>query len=332
MSDKRDTSDLEAILARRALLVSTALAALSCSSPEGPTTETPTSSTATATVTSTTVATGSASKPPPAIASWDEALKAAPPRGIPASMTKLEKQQFEWLENQLTSEYDAVKAVYTGAPGCDAADPDCRAAWREVGAKAKAMYDATRGSGVGGCGSANGETASLMGRRNQHRQYLLKLIGDAEQHLTDTAASFSPQGEQEWRKLLANAKQVPPMPCLSPCPMPDVRIIWNSIPFAEGSSALAAQDPAKATLKQLATDFKTNQKPARLIVRGHADPSEPKPQELALARAKAVAAELVAAGMDKASIEIFSYGSDLPISRTSGDNRRVDFEAVAKTP
>lgn len=248
-------------------------------------------------------------------------------------MTKLEKQQFEWLETQLTSEYEAVRAVYTGAPSCDAADPSCRATWREIGNKAKAMYDATRGPMVGGCGSANGETASLLGRRNHHRQYLLRLIGEAEQHLTDTAAAFSAQGEQEWRKLMANAKQVPPMPCLSPCPMPEVRAILHSIPFAEGTSAFASQDRAKATLKTLATDFKSNSKPARIVVRGHADASEPKPAELALARAKAVAAELVAAGVDKASVETFSYGSELPIARgSSGDNRRVDFEVVAKAP
>jgi outer membrane protein OmpA-like peptidoglycan-associated protein len=334
VTHKRDTSDLEAILARRALLVSTALAALSCGSPEGPTSEAPTSATATAMSSHSAVAaTSSSAKPPAALASWDEVVKAAPPRGIPASMTGLEKQQFEWLEQQLTAEYDAIRAVYTGAPDCDAADASCRASWREVGNKAKAMYDATRGRGFGGCGSANGETASLLGRRNQHRHYLEKVIADAEQHLTDTAASFSAQGEQEWRKLMANAKQVPPMPCLSPCPMPDVRAIMNSIPFAAGSGTLGPQDPAKATLKSLATDFKTNRKPARLVVRGHADATEPKPAELALARAKAVAAELIAAGVDKATIETFSYSSDLPLERGSSDaNRRVDFEVVPKTP
>ncbi len=338
MTDKRDTSDLEAILARRALLISTALAALSCSSPESPTTEAPTSATMTATVgttsSGTTAATASAgAKPPAALASWDDVLKAAPPRGVPTSMSKLEKQQFEWLEQQLTTEYEAIRAVYTGAPNCDAADPTCRASWRDVGNKAKAMYDATRGRGFGGCGGANGETASLLGRRNQHRHYLEKVIADAERHLTDTAAAFSAQGEQEWRKLMANAKQVPPMPCLSPCPMPDVRAIMNSIPFAESSAALAPQDPAKATLKSLATDFKSNRKPARLVVRGHANANEPKPAELALARAKAVAAELIAAGVDKASIEAFSYGTDLPLERGNGEaNRRVDFEVVPTTP
>ncbi|MBL8742612.1 MAG: hypothetical protein JNK04_16005, partial [Myxococcales bacterium] len=232
MSDKRDTSDLEAILARRALLVSTALAALSCSSAEGPATETPTSSTQVVTTSpsASAVASESAKLPAP-LPSWEEVLKAAPPRGIPASMTKLEKQQFEWLEEQLAREYEAVRAVYVGAPNCDAAAPECRASWRDVGAKAKAMYDATRGPMMGGCGGANGETASLLGRRNHHRQYLLKVIATAEQYLADTAAAYSAQGEQEWRKLMANAKQPPPMPCLSPCPMPDVRSIMNSIPF-----------------------------------------------------------------------------------------------------
>ncbi|NUP09489.1 MAG: OmpA family protein [Polyangiaceae bacterium] len=336
MSDARD-SDLDAILARRAMLISTALAALSCGSggegspsvhPTGSTTDRPA-------VTATASASQSARVPPAALRSWDEVLRDAPPRGIPASVKGAEAQQLEWLERGLSSEYDTVKGVWTGAPDCDAASPDCRSKWREVGKLAKAMYDQTRGPIVAGCGGAGGETATVIGRRAAHRRYVQKLITEAEEHLTAVAASFSPQGEQEWRKILANAKQPPPMPCLSPCAMPDVSTIVQSIAFAKDARDVRSDDAAvTAAIQAIVATFKANRAPSKIVVRGHADAGEKDPAELATARAKSVVALLLKAGLPKDSVTSVGLGADLPVERSdekgnAAANQRVDFEAVA---
>jgi outer membrane protein OmpA-like peptidoglycan-associated protein len=337
VTDDRDPIDRNAILARRALLVSTALAALSCSSPDGPTTLTPTSSTAQ--VSGSAVASATATSQPGApMPTWEEVSKNAPPRGIPKAAGALERQQLEWFERSLDEDYASVKAVWQGIPDCDAADPDCRGKWRELGQRAKAMYDATRGPMIGGCGGANGETASLNARKTAHHKFLTSLIVDAERHASDRAKSFSPQGEQEWLKLMANAKQPPPMPCLSPCPMPEVASIRNSVAFAKDKGTPSATDAElKQILDGIVAAHKANRKPSKIVVRGHADPREANPAELALARAKAIADLLVKGGVPKTSIDTAAFGAEYPIENGAtpegaASNQRVDFEAVPEKP
>lgn len=339
MTQHDDAGDREAILARRAALLSTALAAFACSSPRDPTTEP--SGTGVATSTATVVATTETSaKPkgqlPPPLRAWSDVLAKAPPRGIPPNASAAERRMLEYQEQALTGDYDVIKAVWEKIPACDAADPGCRPTWREEGERAKAMFDGLRmgPGGFGGCGGAQGETATLTQRAAAHRRYLETLMQEVEAHLTATAEAYSAQGNQEWQKILSNAKKPPPMPCLSPCAMPEVQQLLQSVSFAKGDATLKPTEAAtKSMLEAVVGGYKGNRGKSKIVVRGHASPDEPKPAELAQARAKAVADWLIGAGIPKDRIEVKSYGADAPVERNDDEaraslNRRVDFEAV----
>lgn len=324
-----DNDDADAIRARRAILISTTLAALSCGGPgdgavPSTTTSEPVTSTSVSARPSATAFVGAPLRP------WATVLEQAPPRGVPAAAKGADRAQLEALEAAIDRRYATMRAAWEAVPACDAADSACRSTWREVAEKAKAVFAEARGRGFGGCGDAHGETGSLVGRRAAHELYLQKLTTELEAHLTTTADGFSAQGGQEWQRLLANAKKPPPMPCLSPCPMPQVATLLQTIGFDEGASTVRDDD---ATLKSIVTIYKGNPKPSKIIVRGHADAKEAKPTELAAARAAAVAAWLIKAGVPKDRVETQSFDASLPVRRSDTKeeaalNRRVDFEAV----
>ena len=97
--------------------------------------------------------------------------------------------------------------------------------------------------------------------------------------------------------------------------------------------AVAHAPVEQELLEAVVGGYKGNRGKSKIIVRGHASADEPKPAELAQARAKAVAEWLIGAGIPKDRIEIRSYGADAPIERNDDEtkasmNRRVDFEAV----
>lgn len=328
-----DAPDRAAILARRAVLLGTALAAVHCGGPSGSTSPPDASTTATEpTSTSTSTATTtSTNRPAPKAVPWADVMRDAPPRGIPSSLSEAERQQLKYLEDSLDARYEAIRAVWEKHPDCDAANPDCKPAWRELGAAAKAMFDATRGPMVFPCGPPPGVTASVSARKAAHAKFIGKLVERVEAHFDGVAASYSPQGEQEWRRIAANAKKPPPMPCLSPCPMPDVTMNTRSIPFDKDARDLT--ESMKDTIDATVTEMKGNRKPAKIVVRGHADAGESNPAELSLARAKAIAAKLVAGGIAKDRVEVKGLGADVPIEQNKTDagaasNRRVDFEVV----
>ncbi len=330
-----DPVDRDAILARRALFLTTALAAVHCAAPHDGGVAPSASATATGSPTATaTPSATSARDAPPKLPPFAEVVSGAPPLGVPAGIKEAEKQRLVYLEADVKRDLEALRLVWERAPSCDAAAPDCRPEWRELGAFAKALYEQTRAPFFGGCGATAGETASLTARRAAHNRYVTELIARVEQHLTAVAASFSPQGEQEWLRLMANAKKPPPMPCLSPCAMPDVSAVLAHVPFARDQSALRKDDPTmKAALEQALGVHKAQRKPAKLIVRGHADAGEKDAVELAKARAKGVAEHLISQGLAKDRVEWVGLGVDYPIERTDrGDdrpeNRRVDFDVA----
>lgn len=331
-----DPSDRDAILARRALLLSSALAALSCGSPSdgGPQPEQPKSASSIAPTASASAA-ASPELPAP-LRAWTDVMAKAPPLGIPASVEGGERNQLDWMEKRAKEQYDAIRALWEAIPRCDATSPDCRPTWRAAGERLKAILDVTRSRGFGGCGGANGETATVVRRRSAHDLYQQALIAELEAHVTKTAAAFGPLAEQEWLKLEAKAKKPPPMPCLSPCPMPEVQAQLGQIAFAKNTSKVGADDAQmKTSLDQVVQVFKANRAKSKLVVRGHASQTEDKPGELAAARAKAVADWLVKAGVPRDSVETKSFGAELPIERTDDPgldamNQRVDFEAVPR--
>jgi outer membrane protein OmpA-like peptidoglycan-associated protein len=128
---------------------------------------------------------------------------------------------------------------------------------------------------------------------------------------------MSPQGEQVWRGIAANTKVPPPMPCLK-CAPPKRQIDDTDFLFEEGSSKLDAK-----ALEEIAALAKQSTERVIEIV-AHADASEPKPAELAKARADAVAAALKAKGVAVAQLRIVVLGASLPLSNDKAQNRRVE--------
>lgn len=254
----------------------------------------------------------------------------APPFGVPSQLTGLELANLKRSEESLQLRYKEVQAVWVAVPSCDPQDPACRPAWRAIGEGMKKLFDQTRHGigGFGGCGEPSGNSASVVARRNAHDRYTKALVDELETQLSAMAATMSPQGEQEWLRLLANAKVVPPMPCLSPCAMPEVSELYQSVSFARDAATLG---DAKA-VEGVATIFKGNRKASTIEVRGHAGKDEKDPASLAKARAQAVADALIKAGVPKASVRVTSFGADYPVARedeNGGDsNHRVDFLAV----
>ncbi|HHH10562.1 MAG TPA: hypothetical protein ENK23_00590 [Sorangium sp.] len=125
------------------------------------------------------------------------------------------------------------------------------------------------------------------------------------------------------------------MVCLSRCPQPDAHDILAVVLFAKGSAALRLDDPAVKRAIGLTLHTQSAQSThAKLIIRGHADPAEAEPTKLAAARAQAVANWLIKEGLSAADISRETIGTKLLIERSGsphdGDNRRVDFQVVAK--
>src|SRR5262245_45459902 len=123
-----DGPDRDAILLRRALLVSSALAALQCSASNDGTGGLPTQTSATSVASQAASASGAPDMPAP-LPAWKDVLAAAPPRGVPPAVGEAERGYFESQEQVLTDRYAAVQAVWEALPACDAADPSCRPMW-----------------------------------------------------------------------------------------------------------------------------------------------------------------------------------------------------------
>lgn len=260
----------------------------------------------------------------------------APPRGSPPGLSQEEQAQFHSLEQSLDGTYSAIRTAWEGAPGCDATDPACRPRWRELGSQLKTIFDRTRRPSIGGCGGARGLTASVQQRSAAHNRFARELTTQLQEHLTAVAESSGPLAGQEWQKILANAVQTPPMPCLSPCPLPEISDLMQRVAFEQNDANLSADhELVKPYLEGLVASYQRNTKPSTIVVRGHADANEKAPEELARTRAKAVVAWLIKQGIPKSDIREVSMGSRLPVERSDNPslaaaNRRVDFEAVPR--
>jgi outer membrane protein OmpA-like peptidoglycan-associated protein len=248
---------------------------------------------------------------------------------VPPSITGAEKTFLEQQETSLNARYALVREVWEATPGCDPGEAACRPDWRALGAKFKAMYQSERGGRGPRCGGPRYGSGSVAAREREHSRYLSKLVDEVDAHLLATADAYSPKSAQEWLRLAANAKEQPPMPCLS-CTAPEFSEMTDSVPFEKDSSSL----PADASrLSSIVGTYRSNRVPVKVVVRGHADAKEPKAAELAKARANAVAAWLEKNGIPKDRIEIRSLDASLPVGRSETEegaalNRRVDFEAV----
>lgn len=325
-----DPSDRDAIIARRALLLSTALAALSCSSSgEGTAPPDPPGIAGTSQPSTTTKVRLPAPLPP-----WAEIAAKIPPRTVPASVDAKERQRLESIEKESETKYQALQALWTSVPSCDPTQPPCRPAWQTASERLKALLDVMRDPLIAPCDTESGRTATVIGRRNAHSQYIQSLMLQFKEHLRATATAFGPLAEQQWQKLEADALKPPPMPCLSPCPLPEVQSILDTFLFAKNVATLDGNDPmVKLRIETIVKLFQSNRAKSKIVVRGHAEATEDNPVELAAQRAKSVTELLVLAGVSKGLAVTKSFGADLPLAHPTeadvlSENRRVDFETV----
>lgn len=329
MSPKNgDEPDRDAILARRAIFVTTAIAAFSCSS------QTETNSNPSSQASLTVELSAAASAPLPVasasaaparqLSSFDEKMKDAPPLAVAPTLPDKEREELTSLERQLRAAYDEIGKVWNARPDCNARESSCQPAW-----KAAATVIAKYKEGLDGpmCGFYQG--AAYIQRFKAHDAYLKLLVNELEIDLEKS----SKMGGRWWTDLLAQS--VAPHPCLD-CAMPRVpALMLQAEPFAvefeDGKSALSpAGEKRLLEIKEaLAKDTDVFE------VRGHADPSEGGDRgALALARASAVKEFLVKNGAEAKRLVVKSYGDTVPIANGTpqgkAKNRRVDFEAPSK--
>jgi outer membrane protein OmpA-like peptidoglycan-associated protein len=210
-----------------------------------------------------------------------------------------------WRFGQVDAALAAVKDLWLGEPDlCDGSRPECRDAWRRLGAKLKTAQDAARGMRPGLCGYPLAPS-SLEQHLQRHATFVEESLQLAMVHWNERAAAFGVLSEQEWQKQVANSQLVPPMPCLS-CVAPDRTTLSRAIQFDAGSATLSTA--ARGRLDDALNARGTN---SFFEVWGHAAPDEADPVELAKKRAEAVVAELVKRGVDQRRTLIVSAGSDL---------------------
>ena len=339
MTDPR-SSDRDAILARRALFISTALAGLACSTkPSADSREQPV-------VQGERAGDGEVGEAgednPPArpeevrleLRPWADAIAGAPPSDVPEGLTKPERDHLNLQAEGLKAMYAEIEAMWARTPDCAAGAAGCTV-WTEA-ASLIGRYDEDRERmAFDECRSPTGETGTLAARRAAHKRYMRALLTELEAHLTGVARSFGRESATAWRSMLAMEKGPQPMPCLSDCARIGPPDLVAMVPFAEGSADLRVDDPAV----QAALDVLSSQAWAYggrvLAVRGHADPSEPEPEALAERRAQAVADWLTQNVKPEPALEVVSLGATFLVRRGEAGldvNPRVDFEVVAKTP
>jgi outer membrane protein OmpA-like peptidoglycan-associated protein len=317
--------DRNAILARRALFISAALAGLACTTHDDLPAQNRPEERETAKPIVETPPTDEPSqgddperqRPP-----WSEVMAKAPPLDVPTGLSKSEHEFLEGLTRGLEAKYEHLRAVWELPNDCSPSDSGCTV-WSQ---SIQAMIDAWPDDGPL-CGYSPEWTGTLEQRARAHDRYLEDLRVQLLADLDATAKRWpSTQDVDAWEAERQPALLGPPRPCLS-CARPQLEPILISIVFASNEATLGTN---LDSLQQVLAQHKQNGNGARLVVRGHADPSESDGDRLAKERAEAVAKWLIAAGVRKADIEVRSHGSTLLVSRESAENQRVDFEIVPR--
>jgi outer membrane protein OmpA-like peptidoglycan-associated protein len=313
-----DDSDRDRILARRAIFVSTALAALGCSSqstpqqnppPDGSVVTIPSSSSAPA------VSAAPTANAPSTLRSWDDVMAAAPPLDIAPKLNDADKQDLEQLRQRLAPTYDALAAAWKGI-STSCGPKDCAKEWS---AAADAILQARDALKPSLCGTYGG--IGYRQRLAEHEVFLFTNTKELEDGLTDAAMKLG--DATTWPRMVSRPPL--PQPCLK-CAMPrEPGVVEGagilSLSFADGSSKLTPE--AEEALKRVPLE-------AALVIRGHADPSEADAAKLSLARAEAVKKALVKKGAKAKSLTVVAIGADLPIASPKtpegkAKNRRVEF-------
>lgn len=317
--------DRDAILARRALFISTALAGLACTTHEPPDQPTPQPQ---HTVAPSEVEADPDPNPDPAPPSdgtrpsWSQIMADAPPLEVPQGLTASETDLLTILEANMRGRFAELEKIWTTLPDCAPSQADCEA-W----AKAVEVIMVAQRAPSDLCGHSPETTSTFLERERLHVAYLQQ-VGSLLLADLDAAAKAHTAAADvtAWADLRDTTMRAPPQPCLR-CMNPTAKPVLEHVSFEAGQAALPATVQADV-LARVAEIHGRNPK-TRLLVRGHADPSEPDPDGLAKRRAEAVAAVLIQLGVRKAEIEVRGYGAKLPLTRDAAQaeqNRRVDFE------
>lgn len=322
--------DREAILARRALFISSALAGLSCTptsaeSPESP--ESPVVDGPTVIVEEPNRDPRTATVPDGARPGWSEVMAKAPPLSVPSGLTRSERQLLDGLESHHRSRYARLQEVWDQLPSCGPSAAGCEG-WAEVLQVLEEVTD----SGYGPlCGYSSDVTNTYLERDGAHERYIAKLGRMLLEDLDAAVEARTNSADSDAWAALRKQDSVYGRPCLS-CMAPSADPIISAIAFPLGDGALPRTGTVESTLANTHSTYTFNRNvKATLIVRGHADPSEADPEGLAQDRADAVARELVLLGVDRRHLEIRNYGAALPITNDPAEaakNARVDFEVV----
>ncbi len=323
-----------AILARRAIFLSTALVTVGCPSKEEPPTEPdetdPTAAPAKRKRKKKAAPDVEANTP------WKHVMANAPPLDVPTVLSTNEQARITEIGARLEKRYELIRAVWEQTPECDPTAPPC-ADWKKVAEAAQQMY---RGLDnplpFMSCSGARGDTATVNARRRAHQAYTRSLVEHIESRLSKLALKHGPRATSAWNGMLKTAKEPPPRPCLSPCPMPEVRDILMFVPFGKDDATLKETD---AVVKKALTDVRNAHRGqaarALVVVRGHADAGENDARALADARAKVVAEWLIKEGVAAADVSTKGHAADVLVEKKGGPsqgaaNRRVDFEVVRR--
>lgn len=319
--DDSSSADRRAILARRAIFLSTALSAIGCSAEPGtgPARPGPSAS----------ASAGPNAGPITDRKSWDEVKKGAPPLDVSERLEPSEREELMELSTQVLPVYARLEQLWKDAPAyCPIDAATCTPKWRAAIAELAALEDALP---VPHCGFKQG--VGYVERRAAHRAFVLARVAELR---ADLSASAARGGQAElWQSL---QPEPPPQPCLR-CAPPPRRTLDQGfdqpllVHFAEGSDAPMDKRELEAVKASLAA-APVDGKKAVLFVRGHAGKGEAgDPITLSYRRAAAVVAWLAAQGVPESSMRETHYGDTLPIAAPTAEgeaqNRRVDFAIEA---
>lgn len=322
--------DRDAILARRALFITTALASLACTVHDAPEQPDPTPQTEPAELAPREVEGEPIASVPPGDGTrpaWSEIVAAIPPLEVPKGLTESETNLLTGLEANMRARYAELETIWTTLPSCAPSQAECTA-WAE---SVRVITDGQTDWGAL-CGHSPQTTSTYLERERVHVAYLQEVGALLLADLEAAAKARTAADLAAWEQLRSDAMSRP-HPCLS-CMAPSAEPVLERVAFDADQPVASTASINDGVLERVAQIHAQNRgRKARLIVRGHADPSEPDPDELAKRRAQAVAAALIQLGVKKAELDVRSYGASLPLTLDAAAaerNRRVDFEVVPK--
>jgi len=325
--------DRNAILARRALFISAALAGLACTAHESA--NEPDSGPGTKQVDPPNVVVESPNptvdEPRPvdgARPSWSEIMAAAPPLDVPEGLTANERELLTNLASRVRERYQELGKIWSALPECSPSEADCQAWARAI----DGIANASSGGWGPLCGYSPEVTATHLQREGAHAWYLRDISDRLLAELDATVeARANPADTKAWQVQRARLELGHARPCLS-CVAPTAEPITDAIPFGPGEAKLTRSTDVDNQIEAASSTHQHNRNyRCKLIVRGHASADETDPDSLARQRAEAVAEALIERGANRRHLEIRSYGASLPISNNPAEaalNRRVDFEVV----